>query len=151
LRQDSRLSRMLHVLLHMEKHPGPLASSDIARMLKTNATVVRRTLSDLRRAGYVSAIRGNSGGWLLAKPLNKISLLDIYQALGEPKLFALGLSDNSSNCLIEQSANLVIGDSLKQAEKMLLDRFAHIKLSHVLDGVHTIQKSKHCPATSKHP
>lgn len=149
MRQDSRLSRMLHVLLHMEKHSGPLTSDDIAAMLKTNAAVVRRTLSDLRREGYVTATKGYGGGWVLAKPLNKISLLDIYQALGEPKLFALGLSDNSTDCLVEKSANLIISESLEKAEKMLLERFASIQLSQVLDGVHMMQKSKKCPAISK--
>ena len=33
MRSDSRLSRMLHVLIHMQGSDGPLTSETIARML----------------------------------------------------------------------------------------------------------------------
>jgi DNA-binding IscR family transcriptional regulator len=44
VRTDSRLSRMLHVLLHMARHDKPFTSEQIAKMLQTNPVVVRRTM-----------------------------------------------------------------------------------------------------------
>ncbi|MFP8913766.1 transcriptional regulator, partial [Pseudomonas aeruginosa] len=43
MRNDTRLSRMLHVLIHMARHEGPATSEAIAQMLGTNPVVVRRT------------------------------------------------------------------------------------------------------------
>ncbi|MGO4775349.1 Rrf2 family transcriptional regulator, partial [Lysobacter sp. 2RAB21] len=48
MRSDSRLSRMLHVLLHMARHDQAFTSEQISRMLNTNPVVVRRTMAGLR-------------------------------------------------------------------------------------------------------
>lgn len=55
MRQDNKLSRMLHVLLHMARHKGVYTSEQIAAMLGTNSAVVRRTLAGLRDAGFVAS------------------------------------------------------------------------------------------------
>jgi DNA-binding IscR family transcriptional regulator len=49
VRNDSRLSRMLHVLLHMARHDAPMTSETIAKMLGTNPVVVRRTMAGCAR------------------------------------------------------------------------------------------------------
>ena len=134
MRQDSRLSRMLHVLLHMEDAKQPLTSEAIAAMFQMNAVVVRRTLGDLRREGYVASARGHGGGWTLARPLAEISLLDVYRALGSPELFALGLADDTPSCLVEQAVNATLRDSLSQAEQALLARLGAVKLSEIAEG-----------------
>lgn len=131
MRQDSRLSRVLHVLLHMQDAGAPMTSEDISRMLGTNPAVVRRTMGGLRSAGYVSSEKGHGGGWTLIRPLSEISLLDVYRALGCPELFALGLSNDSPACLVERSVNSALNDNLRAAERLILDRFAEIKLSHI--------------------
>ena len=137
MRQDSRLSRMLHVLLHMEEAQEPLTSEAIARMFNMNPVVVRRTLGDLRREGYVASARGHGGGWSLARPLSEISLLDVYRALGAPELFALGLANDTPACLVEQAVNATLRDSLRQAEDALLARLGAVKLSEIAAGFKT--------------
>ena len=62
LNKDTRLSRILHVLIHMDQHEAPLTSEKIAIMLNTNPTVVRLTLAGLREAGYVNSEKGHNGG-----------------------------------------------------------------------------------------
>ncbi|HYE44453.1 MAG TPA: Rrf2 family transcriptional regulator, partial [Caulobacter sp.] len=62
MRKDSRLSRMLHVLLHMAQRHEPMTSDAIAQMLGTNPAVVRRTMAGLRDAGYVRSEKGHGGG-----------------------------------------------------------------------------------------
>ena len=54
MRKDSRLSRMLHVLIHMDQLNAPATSEKIASMLNTNPVVVRRTMAGLRDKGYVT-------------------------------------------------------------------------------------------------
>jgi len=90
MRSDSRLSRMLHVLLHMARQDAPFTSEQLAQMLATNPVVVRRTMAGLKKAGYVQSEKGHGGGWTLSCDLAAVSLLDIHQAVGGPRIFAIG-------------------------------------------------------------
>ncbi len=129
MRQDTRLSRVLHVLIHMEKHEKPATSDAIAAMLQTNPVVVRRTMAGLRDAGYVTSEKGHGGGWLLARPLAEITLLDIHKALGNPDMFSIGLSGDNPACVIEQSVNVALADAMTEAQALLLSRFGKITLA----------------------
>lgn len=129
MRHDTRLSRVLHILIHMENHKGAATSESIAAMLQTNPVVVRRTMAGLREHGYVSSEKGHGGGWVLARPLSEITLLDIYRALGAPELFSIGLAGDNPNCVIEQAVNAALFDAMKEAENILLSRFGGIALS----------------------
>lgn len=136
MKQDSRLSRVLHVLLHMDHTDEPMTSEQIAKMLNTNSVVIRRTLGNLQKSGYVESTKGHGGGWKLARPLSKISLYDVYEALGEPELFGLGLSKDSPVCLVEKAVNKTLSESLTAAEKMILSQFKELKLSQIANQVH---------------
>lgn len=131
MRQDGRLSRLLHVLIHMDEHEGPMTSQAIAGMLNGNAAVVRRTMGALKVDGYVTSGKGHGGGWCLTKPLDQITLADVYRALGEPELFALGLAKDSPSCLVEQAVNSVLGGAIARAESLLLEQFASTSLANI--------------------
>lgn len=129
MRQDSRLSRMLHVLLHMAHHPGSFTSDQIAEMLGTNGAVVRRTLAGLREAGLVRAEKGHYGGWTIGRALSDITLFDIYQAVGTQRLFTIGSDNDNPTCAVEASVNNSVADILGDAERQLMDRFSKVTLA----------------------
>lgn len=129
MRTDNRLSRMLHVLIHMSKLEGAATSETIAKMLSTNPVVVRRTMAGLREAGYVTSSKGHNGGWELAVPLEDLTMADIYRALGSPKMFALGMANDDPKCIIERSVNARIGDTLAAAEAMIVEQFGSMTLA----------------------
>ncbi|WP_108398160.1 Rrf2 family transcriptional regulator [Devosia submarina] len=117
MRYDSRLPRVLHALLHLDQMDAPATSDLIAQMLQTNGSTVRRTMAGLRRAGIVVAIKGHGGGWSLGKPLSEISLLEIYQALGSPTLFAIGTDGDKTTCVLARAANSATSDALAKARQ----------------------------------
>lgn len=129
MRTDSRLSRMLHVLLHMSREDKPFTSERIAEMLDTNAAVVRRTMAGLRQAGMVSSTRGPQGGWQLARDLQQVSLLDVHEAVGGPHLFAIGSDKQNPDCAVERVVNNALADTLRQAEALLRQRLASVTLA----------------------
>ncbi|SFB04626.1 Rrf2 family protein [Rhizobium sp. NFR07] len=131
MRQDSRLSRMLHVLVHMGRHDGAMTSDMIARMLDANPVVIRRTMAGLRDEGYVRSEKGHGGGWRLAKPLEELTLLDIYRAVGEPSVFAVGPAYDMPGCPIEQAVNSTLKSVFAEAEQLLLTRFAGVTLADI--------------------
>lgn len=131
MRQDNKLSRMLHVLLHMARHNSVYTSEQIAVMLGTNSAVVRRTLAGLRDAGFVTSEKGHHGGWRIAVDLRDISLLDIYRAVGVNQLFAIGGGEQHPECAVEAAVNQALGNVLDEAEQALLARFAEITLENL--------------------
>ncbi len=131
MRQDSRLSRMLHVLIHMGHHDGAMTSEMIAKMLDANPVVIRRTMAGLREKGYVTSEKGHGGGWTLARPLEELSLLDIYRAVGEPSVFAVGPAYDMPGCVIEQAVNATLKDVFAEAEQLLLQRFSGVTLAEI--------------------
>lgn len=129
MRQDSRLSRMLHVLLHMAHHDGTFTSEQIAGMLGTNGAVVRRTLAGLREAGLVRAEKGHHGGWTIGRNLGDITLFDIYRAVGTQKLFTIGSDNENPTCAVEASVNDSVADILEDTERQLMARFSQVTLA----------------------
>ena len=134
MRNDSRLSRMLHVLLHMAQHEGPMTSEAIAVMLGTNPVVVRRTMGGLRDAGYVRSEKGHGGGWLIACDLERVSLLDVHRAVGGPRLFTIGNEHPDPACAVEQVVNEALGDALSEAEALLIERLGAVSLAELGRG-----------------
>ncbi|SEP44404.1 Rrf2 family transcriptional regulator [Pseudomonas sp. Snoq117.2] len=133
MRNDTRLSRMLHTLIHMARHELPATSDTLAQMLSTNPVVVRRTMALLKKQGYVRSEKGHRGGWMLAKPLAEITLLDIHQALGSSSIFAIGLATDHPECLVERAVNNALTEAFDAAQALLLTRLRRITLQQLAD------------------
>jgi DNA-binding IscR family transcriptional regulator len=125
---------MLHVLLHMARHDGPITSEAIARMLGTNPVVVRRTMAGLRDAGYVQSEKGHGGGWVIAADLETVSLLDVHRAVGGPRFFAIGIEHPNADCAVEKVVNAAVEDALHQAEALLIARLGAVSLAELARG-----------------
>ena len=129
MKRDSRLSGVLHVLLHMAEQPGPITSEALARAMSTNPVVIRRIMAGLRDRGYVRSEKGHGGGWTIACDFGAVTLRDIYDALGQPELLAMGNRTEAPGCLVEQAVNAALGETFDEAEALLLRRFGEISLA----------------------
>jgi DNA-binding IscR family transcriptional regulator len=129
MKRDSRLSGVLHVLLHMAQQPGPITSEILAKAMDTNPVVIRRIMAGLRNLGYVSSEKGHGGGWTLACDLSKVTLRDVYTALGSPSLLAMGNRTEAPGCLVEQAVNAALDQAFHDAEALLLSRLGEVTLA----------------------
>ena len=129
MRRDSRLSSVLHALLHMAAKEGPTTSETLAACMATNPVVVRRTMAGLREAGFVRSDKGHHGGWSIACDLASVTLRDVHEALGESAIFAIGNRHETPQCLVEQSVNAVLNDAFDAAEALLMERFGGVTLA----------------------
>jgi DNA-binding IscR family transcriptional regulator len=129
MRYDSRLSGVLHVLLHMAEMNGPVTSEMLAKAMCTNPVVVRRVMAGLREQGYVRSEKGHGGGWSLACDLSQVTLRDIYNALGRPSLLAIGHRTDNPECLVEQAVNASLDQTFREAEALLLSRLGDVTLA----------------------
>lgn len=129
MKRDSRLSGILHVLLHLAEHDHPLTSEMLAKAMATNPVVIRRVMAGLRNKGYVRSEKGHGGGWTLACDLSKVTLRDIYDAIGRPSLLAMGNRTEAPQCLVEQAVNAALGTAFDDAEALLLAHLGEVTLA----------------------
>jgi DNA-binding IscR family transcriptional regulator len=129
MRRDSRLSGVLHVLLHMAEQRGPVTSEVLAKAMDTNPVVIRRIMAGLRDRGYIRSEKGHGGGWTLGCDLSEVTLRDIYTALGCPSLFAIGNRTEAPGCLVEQAVNAALDEAFHDAEVLLLSRLGEVTLA----------------------
>jgi Rrf2 family protein len=134
MNRDTRLSDVLHVLLHLGQVEEPVTSEVLARSMGTNPAVFRRTMAGLRKAGHVRSGKGHGGGWQLARPLDQISLLAVYEALGRPNLFAIGNRSDHPHCLVERNVNAAMADTMARAEALFVARFGEVTLDTLAPG-----------------
>lgn len=159
MKRDSRLSGVLHVLLHMAEQSGPVTSEALAKAMDTNPVVIRRIMAGLRDQGYIRSEKGHGGGWTLVRDLSEVTLRDVYAALGNPSLLAIGNRAESPGCPVEQAVNAALNGAFQEAEALLLSRLGEVTLamlsvdfhdrlvarggSHKLEAVHASRRNHH--------
>lgn len=133
MKSNNQLSDVLHVLMHMALREGPSTSETLAQAMHTHPVVVRRLMGGLRRAGFVASAKGHGGGWILSCPLESTTVGDIHEALGAPRLLAVGNRHAHPGCVIEQAVNTALDAAYADAERRALERLHAI----VLADLHT--------------
>lgn len=143
MKRDSRLSGVLHVLLHMAEQRTPMTSEQLAKAMQTHAVVIRRILGGLREAGFVRSEKGHGGGWTIARDLSTITMRDVYDAIGRPGLMAMGNRTEAPGCLVEQAVNAALDTSFRDAEALLLGRFERVTLAELSADFHARMTARH--------
>ncbi len=91
----------LHVMVALAYNPGVrLSSTDLASSIDVNPVTVRRVISELASAGLVDTQTGPGGGAVLARAANRITVQDIYEALGEPPFIEGHAKDPQKHCIV---------------------------------------------------
>jgi Rrf2 family cysteine metabolism transcriptional repressor len=78
--------RVLVTLARLDEDDSCLSLTAIAKREKLPHAYLEQLVGDLRRAGLVSATRGQSGGYRLARPAADIAMADAVRALEGPLL-----------------------------------------------------------------
>jgi len=86
-------------------------------------------MAGLRDLGYVRSEKGHGGGWTFERDLADITLLDIYTALGEPTLLAIGNRRENPQCLVEQAVNTALDQAFHDAEALLRAHLSRVTLA----------------------
>jgi len=89
------LRLMLDLALHHGQ--GPVLLRDIARRQGVSEKYLWHLVAQLKNAGLVNSLRGSRGGYILAQPMHKITLLDILTCLEGPGNLT-GCIDDPASC-----------------------------------------------------
>jgi Rrf2 family cysteine metabolism transcriptional repressor len=98
--------RVLVALAHAEGD-RPTSLAGIAKADKLPHAYIEQLVGALRRAGIVTATRGHSGGYRLARPADQINLVDAVRALDGPILeMPCAGPDNLEVCVRPQDCSV---------------------------------------------
>lgn len=150
MKVSTRFSDAIHLLafIHIYKGQIPLSSENIAGSIETSPVMVRKLMSELRRAGLIATKHGTPDP-KLAKPTDQISLLDVYLAVEKDKpLFEIDHKTNPQ-CIVGGNIQATLKEYYHQAEVAAKAKLNNIKLSDVVDTILVKQKEKEYQAKEK--
>jgi Rrf2 family protein len=128
--QSSRFPLAVHLLVALSFRPEDFISSDsLSGTVHTNPVVVRRIAAALRRAGFVVSQAGVAGGVRLAKRSRQISLLDVYQAVGNDELFRMHKPNPA--CPIGKRIPAALAEVLPKAQRAFEKSLADVTVEDV--------------------
>lgn len=118
---SSRFTVAVHTLLviHIYGSSQKVTSDFIAASVRVNPVVIRRTLLSLKAAGMVE-VKAGSGGASIVKPLENITLYDIYVASDaaeqDGKMFHFHQNPNPA-CAVGRNIHGVLDCHLADAQR----------------------------------
>ncbi|MDR0529551.1 MAG: Rrf2 family transcriptional regulator [Zoogloeaceae bacterium] len=77
------VTAMMDLALHDRKIGDPVSLMSICERQNISISYMEQLFSRLRRHGLISSVRGPGGGYHLARPMPKISVIDIIYAVDE--------------------------------------------------------------------
>jgi DNA-binding IscR family transcriptional regulator len=95
-----------------------LTSDQVAASVNTNPVIIRRSLGDLGRAGLVRVRHGAGAGWSLARAPEDITLLEVYDAVGQESPFGMHRTEPNLECPVGKGIRPALGqiyDGIEQA------------------------------------
>lgn len=69
---------------------APISADELGRRQDIPRGFLQAILADLRRAGVLTSVRGQSGGWRLTKPATEVSVADVIRAVDGPLVSICG-------------------------------------------------------------
>lgn len=114
------------------EHPVPLG--DVSRRQNISLKYLEQLTVKLKKAGLIKSLRGASGGHMLAKPADQITVGDIVRTLEGKPLVTDCAEDQANICGVCNRA----GDCLSrwvwvEASKAMFDRLDNITVQRLLD------------------
>ena len=130
---SSRFAVAVHVLTLMAwADEEPLKSEQVAESVKTNAVVIRRMLCELAEAKLVVSQSGAMGGSKLAREPERITLLDIYQAVEMRGVFSLHRHPPNRHCPVGVNIGTVLNQVLDEVDSAVEGVLANITIRDVV-------------------
>ncbi len=133
------LTALAHLARHARKkdrRDGGLSSSEIiAGSVNTHPVVVRRIVAKLAKAGLVICHQGKGGGIELGRSPEKITLLDIYEAMGEAPVFAFNPNRPNPKCPVSSKMVDVLKPVFSDVQDGVKERLQKMTLSKLVQKI----------------
>ncbi len=120
----------LHTMALLAKHHSQrFTNQEIAETLSASGHHLAKVMQRLARVGLVDSIRGPQGGFLLDRPAEEITLLEIYEAVEGPVGRTACLSDapacGGKSCILGATIQSIHRQVCEYLGKTTLSELAH--------------------------
>lgn len=119
-----------------------VTSDFLSTSVNVNPVIIRKILSSLKKSGLLDVQRG-TGGTTIAKPLDQITLYDIYQSvecIENGELFHFHEKPNM-NCPVGKNIHNILDDKLLRVQKAMENELSAITLNDIIkDTRYYVQK-----------
>jgi Rrf2 family protein len=128
-----RFAFAVHILAVLAlKRGGGVTSELLAGSVNTNPVVIRRILSELRKAGLVCCAKGAGGGATLCLSAEKVSLAAIFRAVEPGAGFSAHPQSPNKRCPVGRQIEVVLDDVFSSAQRALEAELARRSLAEVV-------------------
>lgn len=140
---STRFSDSIHILAFINIYHGkiPLTSNNIASSIGTSPVVVRRLMSQLRKAGLLNTVHGAAEP-TIARDAAAISLYDVFLAVEDDShLFTIDPKTNPE-CIVGGNIQDTLAEAYHQAEIAAEAKLARTSLQDIIDSILVKQAQK---------
>jgi len=109
-----------------------LTSDQVAASVNTNPVIIRRSLGDLGRAGLVRVRHGAGAGWSLARAPEEITLLEVYDAVGQESPFGMHRTEPNLECPVGKGIRPALSQIYAGIERTVRHELALVSVADVL-------------------
>lgn len=137
---STKVSVATHVLalIYLEGANG-ITSTQIAGSIQTNPAVVRKILSQLKKANLIDSSPGPVPT-VLKEPPETMTLYDIYKAVEAPRDLFMIHQDTSPNCLVGRNIQASLTDYVDQIEERLNEELKSVTLADVIQTILALEE-----------
>ncbi len=133
---SSRFTIAIHIFACIDvfQDDYKLTSDFLASSVNVNPVVIRRILQQLKTAGLITVARG-SGGASIAKPLEEITFLDVYNAVEcveDGELFHFHENPNPV-CPVGKNIHQVLDEKLIRIQKAMEAEMQKITIADIVE------------------
>ncbi len=135
---SSRFTVALHIFTCADafKDDYKITSDFLAGSINTNPVIIRKILSQLKKAGLITVARG-TGGIAPTKPLEEITFYDVYEAI-EPlengDLFNFH-TDPNPQCPVGRNIHALLDDKLKAIQLAMENEMKNYTIDDLRSGM----------------
>lgn len=131
---SSRFTIAIHIFacIGVFEKEHRITSDFLASSVNANPVIIRKILGQLKKAGLVKVARG-SGGASIARPMEEITLLDIYEAVDsieEGILFHFHENPNAK-CPVGRNIHQIVEPKLEQVQSAMERELRSITLDDI--------------------
>lgn len=133
MRVSAKSDYALRALIELGAKQGadPIRAEEIAQLQEIPQGFLQAILADLKRAGIVTARRGQAGGWLLARDTAEVTVADVIRAVDGP---LVSIYDLRPEAVEYNDAAQVLQVVWIAARSSLRDVFESVTLKDLVEG-----------------
>ncbi|WP_334329354.1 Rrf2 family transcriptional regulator [Companilactobacillus sp. HBUAS59699] len=136
MKYSYKLSDAIHILAYVDIMPdgSEISSNDIALSIEANASVVRKLMANLKKAGLLESQVGAAKP-KLARPASEITLLDVFKAVEiNHELLHVDPRTNM-DCPVGANIQQTLNSAYEQIQKAAEAEMASLTVQDIIDGI----------------